>query len=132
MHTIQGRPDRGAWSRSVNRLSRRSEIPVEICTKVVWTARPRTCTLQPLRRKKTVQEIRRICFNLRDHFAAPLIGLIVFARKISFDAGPKSKRCSSPLALSPPRNKNSRLRAATSLNAAKGIYFPKEGPSFGR
>jgi len=27
------------------------------CTKVVWAAEPHTCTLQPLRGKKTVQEI---------------------------------------------------------------------------
>jgi hypothetical protein len=95
-------------------------------TKVVWLAGPNPCTLQPLRRKKTVQEIPTGCLIFRDHFAAPLIGLIVFARKTSVDAGPKSKRCSSPLSPIPsPQQKIAALFwAATSLKR-KPVLFSK-------
>ena len=72
---------------------------------------------------------------LRDHLAAILFGLIVCLQRYSLDAGPQSKRCPSPIAPSPSRNKNSRLRAATSLckNSIKPAgYFPYEVPSLGR
>jgi hypothetical protein len=45
------------------------------------------------------------CSIFRDHFAAPLIGLIVFARRHLLTLGQKASGVLPSLALSTPRNK---------------------------
>jgi hypothetical protein len=58
-------------------------------SKVVWAFPQLPCTLQPLRGRKTVQEIHGLFDALRS-FAAPLTGFDRFGPKRSFDAGPKA------------------------------------------
>jgi hypothetical protein len=77
----------GAFSQAkLNRVQANGGISP---SKVVWAAGLLTCTLQPLRGRKTVQEIQGLP-KFCDHFAAPLIGLIVFVRRHLLMLGQKA------------------------------------------